>query len=101
MTVLRLASLLDYECLFSTLTDLVLIYESITSSPSVVRWLTLHSWTRNLWILLRLNGLTPLESELLYDWRFTANQFVLAPNPFRLTARIFFLKWTPAVIGLI
>jgi hypothetical protein len=30
------------------------------------------------------------ESELLYDWRFTANQFVLAPSPLRLTARIFF-----------
>jgi hypothetical protein len=29
------------------------------------------------------------ESELLYDWWFTANQFVLAPSPLRLTARIF------------
>jgi hypothetical protein len=29
-------------------------------------------------------------SELLYDWRFTANQFVLAPSPLRLTTRIFF-----------
>jgi hypothetical protein len=28
------------------------------------------------------------QSELLYDWRFTANQFVLAPSPLRLTARI-------------
>jgi hypothetical protein len=27
------------------------------------------------------------ESELLYDWRFTASQFVLAPNPLRLTTR--------------
>jgi hypothetical protein len=27
----------------STVTDLVLIYESVTSSASVVRWLTLHS----------------------------------------------------------
>jgi hypothetical protein len=26
------------------------------------------------------------ESELLYDWRFTANQFVLAPSLLRLTA---------------
>jgi hypothetical protein len=31
----------------STVTDLVLIYESVTSSASVVRWLTLHSWTLN------------------------------------------------------
>jgi hypothetical protein len=28
-------------------TDLVLIYESVTSSASTVRWLTLHSWTLN------------------------------------------------------
>jgi hypothetical protein len=30
------------------------------------------------------------ESELLYDWRFTSNQFVLAPNPWRLTTSFFF-----------
>jgi hypothetical protein len=40
-------------------------------------------------------------SELLYDWWYTANKFVLAPSPLRLTARIFFLNWTPAVIFLI
>jgi hypothetical protein len=46
---------------FSIVTDLVLIYESVTSSASVVRWLTLHSWTLNpaqllnFWILLLLN----------------------------------------------
>jgi hypothetical protein len=32
------------------------------------------------------------ESELLYDWRFTANQFVLATNPLRPTARIFIFQ---------
>jgi hypothetical protein len=31
--------------LSSTVADLVLIYESVTSSASVVRGLTLHSWT--------------------------------------------------------
>jgi hypothetical protein len=31
----------------STVTDLVLIYESVTPSASAVRWLTLHSWTHN------------------------------------------------------
>jgi hypothetical protein len=30
------------------------------------------------------------KSGLLYDWRFTANQFILAPSPFRLTTRDFF-----------
>jgi hypothetical protein len=40
------------------------------------------------------------ESELLYDWRFTANQFVLAPSPLRLTARcFFFFNWTPDIIS--
>jgi hypothetical protein len=55
----------------STVSDLVLIYESVTSSASVVHW-TLHSWALNsitndgslaneLWALLRRNGRT-LES---------------------------------------
>jgi hypothetical protein len=30
------------------------------------------------------------ESELLYDWRFTTNQFILAPTPLRPTTSIFF-----------
>jgi hypothetical protein len=30
------------------------------------------------------------ESELLYDWLFTANQFVLAPSPLSVTTRNFF-----------
>jgi hypothetical protein len=30
--------------------------------------------------------------ELLYDWQFTANQFVLATSPFRLMASIFFFR---------
>jgi hypothetical protein len=32
---------------FSAVSDSVLIYESVTSSVSAVRWLTLHSWTLN------------------------------------------------------
>jgi hypothetical protein len=43
----------------STVTDLVLIYESIASSASVVCWLALHIWTLNCWtafsVLLHLN----------------------------------------------
>jgi hypothetical protein len=39
-----------------------------------------------------LNSLT--KSELLYDWLFTASQFVLASNPLRLTTGVFFfLLW--------
>jgi hypothetical protein len=33
----------------SAVTDLVLIYELVTSSASVNRWLTLYSWTLNYW----------------------------------------------------
>jgi hypothetical protein len=32
------------------------------------------------------------ESELLYDWRFTANQFVLIPSPLRLTTSNFIFQ---------
>jgi hypothetical protein len=39
----------------SAVTDLVLVYGLVTSSASAVRWSTLHSWTLNFWILLRLN----------------------------------------------
>jgi hypothetical protein len=38
----------------SAATDLVLIYESVTSSASVVLWFTLHSWTCNYWTLSSL-----------------------------------------------
>jgi hypothetical protein len=38
------------------------------------------------------------ESELLYDWRFTATQFVLAPSILWLTTRVFFCDWT--LLGL-
>jgi hypothetical protein len=34
----------------------------------------------------------PSESELLYDWLFTANQFVLATSPLRPTTRIFIFQ---------
>jgi hypothetical protein len=37
---------IDYNS-SQSVTDLVLIYKSVTSSASIVRWLTLHSWTLN------------------------------------------------------
>jgi hypothetical protein len=37
------------------------------------------------------------EWELLYDWCFTVNHFVLEPRSLRLTTRISF-NWTPAII---
>jgi hypothetical protein len=47
----------------SIVTNLVLIYESPTYSASVVRWLALHSWTMNFWILLRWNHWTQSQSQ--------------------------------------
>jgi hypothetical protein len=46
------------------------------------------------------DSLTALESELesLHDWRFTANQFVLATIPLGLRPEFFFLNWTLAVV---
>jgi hypothetical protein len=53
----------------STVTHLVLFYEFVTSSASVVSWLTLHSWTLNICILLRMNHWTPLRiNESFWDW---------------------------------
>jgi hypothetical protein len=42
-----LHSLLDYDVFSSTVTDLILIYESGTFSISVVHWLKVYSWTLN------------------------------------------------------
>jgi hypothetical protein len=39
-----------------------------------------------------LTSKTESESELLYDWRFTADQFVLATSPLRPTSRIFIFQ---------
>jgi hypothetical protein len=41
-------------------------------------------------IRTRLHAGSQSESKLLYDWRFTANQFVLAPSPLRITTSDFF-----------
>jgi hypothetical protein len=43
-------SLLDYECLLFRVPDLVPIYESVTSSASVVSWVGLHSWKLNFYV---------------------------------------------------
>jgi hypothetical protein len=43
-----------------------------------------------------LNSKSKAESKLLYDWQFTANQFVLASSSLRLTTTdLFFLKVSP------
>jgi hypothetical protein len=52
---LRLAPFRTGLRVSSTVIDLVLIYGSVTPSPSTVGWLTLQSWTLNFSILLRMN----------------------------------------------
>jgi hypothetical protein len=64
----------------STVTDLVLIYESVTSSASIVHMLTFHSWTLNPTQLLScLLNSVPTESinyvSSLYNFR--TNQIVI------------------------
>jgi hypothetical protein len=47
-----------------------------------------------------LNRLNCHEWELLYDWRFTVNQFVLTPSPTTITTTDLFFNWALAVIVL-
>jgi hypothetical protein len=67
-----------------TVTDLVLIYEPVTSLASVVRWLTLHSWTLNFWILLRLTEWTksasPSPSHIATDGQSVSMSSCRAPS---------------------
>jgi hypothetical protein len=75
-----------------SVTDLLVINETVTSSAFVVLWLTLHSWTLNSltndeWRLTRES-----ESKILYDWQFTAKKFVLLSSPLRSKTREFFFQ---------
>jgi hypothetical protein len=76
------------------------------SSPVVAWWriLTLSSAFVITFLpaayCLTNNSLSESESELLYDWQFTANRFVLVTSPLRLTTVILFSNWTLAVIVL-
>jgi hypothetical protein len=56
----------------STVTDLVLIYESVTSSASVVRWLALYRRTFNFWILLRVTR-SSMHGFCAYPWKMFAD----------------------------
>jgi hypothetical protein len=76
-------------------TSLLLLGQSaINGDPLLIRSFIKGS-TALCWALADFS-----ESELLYDWRFTASQFVLAPSTLRITARFFLFSWTLAVIVL-
>jgi hypothetical protein len=66
---------------FSAVTDLVLIYESVTYES---RRMTNEESLPN--------ELNSQDSELLYDWRFTVNQFVLATSPMGRTTSNFIFQ---------
>jgi hypothetical protein len=55
------------------------------SSPPTTRRVTVEVFEP-----ISIRGWLSPESELLYDWRFTANQLVLAPSPLRFTTRDYF-----------
>jgi hypothetical protein len=61
------------------MTDLVLIYESVTSSASVVRWLTLHSWPLNSLNSLTTESLNPLELNWTLSLSLTLRPMVSRP----------------------
>jgi hypothetical protein len=55
---------------------------------------TFYTVSHNVYITiccLHAGSQPKIKSELLYDWRFTANEFVLASSPLRLTTEFFFL----------
>jgi hypothetical protein len=67
----------------------------VDGKQSGARWVTYqidHTCTR--WI-------GKSNSKLIYDVRFTANQFILVSNPLRPTTRDIFLNWALAIIVLI
>jgi hypothetical protein len=73
----------------STVTDLVLIYGSVTSSASVVRWLALHSCTLNFWIFLLLNDWTPSRiSQWIHEWTLFRNSGRTEERPLPPTVRL-------------
>jgi hypothetical protein len=79
-----------------------ILQSQIRDSPNLEGQVLVFIYPRNRVAQLYLQALGSLfvasydsqgyrEPELLYNWRFTANHFVLAPSPLRLTARFFFI----------
>jgi hypothetical protein len=54
---------------------------------------------KNTWSYNSILHTSESELELLYDWRFTANQFVLAPSPLRPTTNNFIFKMNTCGYG--
>jgi hypothetical protein len=76
----------------STVTHLVLIYESVTSSASVVCWLTLHSWILNS-LTNEFKWTLSLTSELYYDRRSVGQSVLEQSTHLGLMTKIFITVW--------
>jgi hypothetical protein len=77
------------QVLFHSLLLQILILNILSADNKLSGW-----WPFRINLLSSLHRLTfnrlgQSQSQLLYDWRFTANQFVLPTSPLRLTNRIF------------
>jgi hypothetical protein len=87
-----LHSLLDYECLHfcrNWLGSDLRVSHFFSFRCQLVNTPQLN--TEFSWDCRKIE-LSESESELLYDWRFTANQFVLAISPLRLTTNNFIFQ---------
>jgi hypothetical protein len=67
----------------STVTDLVPIYKSVTSSASVVRWLTLHSWTLSYRILSSLTN-----DQWRITWRLAKDEWLTKNNDSEIRVKV-------------
>jgi hypothetical protein len=81
----------------SAMTDLVLIYESVTSSASIVRWLTLHSlntqqlnWTELNWTT-ELTQQSQSQSHIATDGQSVSKPLCRAPSGAH--DQIFIMVW--------
>jgi hypothetical protein len=78
--ITELLSFRDKSLLAGDLNAKHLFWNSVVSNPSGAKLLNLlHIYEFEI---------KCAHSELLYDWRFTANQFVLAPSPLSITTRV-------------
>jgi hypothetical protein len=81
------------RCLVTNLSWLTLHSWTLGFSRMNYNWMIELSWTELNWILKwRLSCEYQSASEPLYDWRFTANQFLLAKSPLRLKASNFIFQ---------
>jgi hypothetical protein len=92
-TKLHYSAIADLHTLHITIAHAVFSVNCVFTGSCLITAPTmaipLLPWSSTLWMAAPVQ-LTNSESELLYDWRFTANQFVLVTSPLRPTSSVFF-----------